>query len=92
MVRTLVLVTSLALTACTTFDLDDVWSKSGATTQVATRDDWECRREAYDKVYLSLDMYVGGVTDAVRGVLDDMRSDKTYGDCMTSRGYAKTAG
>ncbi len=92
MVRTLVLVTSLALTACTTFDLDDVWSKSGATTQVATRDDWECRREAYEKIYPSPDMYVGGVMDAVRVVLDDARSDKTYAECMKGRGYSKTAG
>lgn len=92
MVRTLVLAGSLALSACTTFDLDDVWSKSGATTPQATRDDWECRRDAYDKVYPSPDMYVGGVTDAVRVVLDDMRSDATFADCMKARGYSKTAG
>lgn len=92
MVRTLVLVTSLALTACTTLDLGDVWSKPGATTQVTTRDDWECRREAYDQVYPSPDMYVGGVVDAVRVVWDDMRSDRTHADCMKARGYAKTAG
>ncbi|MBI2203957.1 MAG: hypothetical protein HYU41_08915 [Candidatus Rokubacteria bacterium] len=92
MVRTLVLATSLALTACTTFDLDDVWSKSGATTHQTTHDDWECRREAYDRIYPSPDMYVGGVTDAVRVVLDDQRSDTSFADCMKARGYAKTAG
>ena len=66
MLRLLVVALALAASACTTMDLDDVWTKPGGTRQQATWDDWQCRREIHDRTPETYDTYVGGVADAIR--------------------------
>lgn len=87
MIRTLLVALALLAAACTTTDLDDVWSKPDAPVHQAARDDWECRREAYATAPRTVDLYVGGVADAVRVWRDDRLSDAAYADCMRERGY-----
>jgi hypothetical protein len=92
MSRTLVATLALAMlaTGCTTFDLDDVWSKPNATTMLISRDDWDCRHEVDATSPRTPDFIVGGVIDAVRVVEEERSRDATYSKCMTERGYTRT--
>lgn len=92
MSRTLVATLALALLAagCTTWDLDDVWSKPNATTMLISRDDWDCRHDVDETSPRTPDLFVGGVVDAVRVVEEERSRDVTYSKCMTARGYRRT--
>jgi hypothetical protein len=89
--RSLLLLLALATTACTTFDLDDVWTRPDTTVAQSSRDDWECRRHVTDNAYQTVDLYVGGLADAVRVVLDERFRDQEYAQCMGARGYRRVS-
>lgn len=91
MSRTLVVAVALLAAGCTTWDLDDVWSKPNATTMLLSRDDWDCRHDVDETAPRTLDTYIGGVADAVRVVEEERDRDATYAKCMTARGYTRTA-
>jgi hypothetical protein len=90
MSRTLVVALALLAAGCTTWDLDDVWSKPNATTMLTSRDDWDCRHEVDASSPRQPDYVIGGVVDTVRVVEEERDRDQTYAKCMTARGYTRT--
>jgi hypothetical protein len=91
MSRTLVAAVALFAAGCTTWDLDDVWSKPNASTLLISRDDWDCRHEVDESAPRTPDLIVGGVVDVGRVVVEERFRDATYAKCMTARGYTRTA-
>jgi|GEM_PF-2372538 len=66
------------------------WGKAGADIRQVTLDEIECVRAVSDAGQTP-ELYIGGVADAVRfGIRERVRA-RTYADCMTSRGYQRTA-
>ena len=91
MSRTLIVAVALLAAGCTTWDLDDVWSKPNASTMLLSRDDWDCRHEVDETTPRTPDTWIGGIADAVRVVEEERSRDTTYAKCMTARGYTRTA-
>jgi hypothetical protein len=82
----LVIVAVILLFGCTTANLGQRWTKAETTFTQATRDDWECARQAAETPEPP-DLYIGGMADAVRVVLFQQRIDQSYAGCMSARGY-----
>ena len=90
MSRSLFAALALIAAGCTTFDLDDTWSKPNVGAAETSRDDWECRREVDASALRTQDLIVGGLVDVVRVHLDEKFRDDTYATCMEARGYTRT--
>ncbi len=82
------LVPAVLLTACTTRDLGQRWTKPAVAMQQLTLDDVECARRAYETPPLP-DTIVGGLADVVRVTLEESRRERTYTRCMSSHGYTR---
>lgn len=86
----LVVITTMLLGGCTTWDLGHKWTKTGVAAQQLTLDDIDCRRLASD-AGSAPESFVGGFIDAVRAEVDYVQRVRAYDRCMTDRGYARVA-
>jgi hypothetical protein len=80
---------AVVLAGCTTFDMDMRFVKAKVTPTDASRDEWECHRQTADEPR-SLDLWIGGLVDAVRVVLEEEQRERLMVNCMRARGYEPT--
>ena len=90
MSRTLIAALAVLAAGCTTLDLDDVWTKPDASVMLTSRDDWDCRHEVDQTAPRTPDLFVGGLVDLGRIVVEERERDRTYARCMEARGYRRT--
>jgi hypothetical protein len=85
----LVLLVALGtLAGCTVkYDLSGAdWQKPGAMIQTVTLDEMECVRSARDAGD-TYDLWVGGLADVGRMVVEERLRAGTYQRCMLDKGY-----
>jgi hypothetical protein len=71
----------------TKYDLSgDAWTKAGATIQQVTQDEMDCVREARE-AGATPDLYIGGLVDVGRYVVEEGQRRGAYQRCMTTKGY-----
>jgi hypothetical protein len=82
------LVAVASLAACTTkYDLSGAdWQKPGAMIQTVTFDEMECVRVARDAGD-TYEMWVGGLVDVGRMVVEERLRAAAFRRCMLERGY-----
>jgi hypothetical protein len=89
--RALVVLFALVLAGCASH-LDiagEEWGKAGVGTDQVTLDGLECAREA-NEAGRPPDLFVGGLVDIVRVVIEEGNRTNTFNGCMKDRGYSKT--
>jgi hypothetical protein len=87
--RLLVLLVALGtLAGCSVkYDLSGAdWTKPGANIQTVTLDEMECVRAAREAGQTP-ELWVGGLVDVGRYVVEERQRAGAYRDCMQTRGY-----
>jgi hypothetical protein len=88
-----VITAAVLLAGCTTrFDVGGgEWTKSGAQLPQTSQDEMDCARDAVDARPFP-DTIVGGLADIAAARLQDIKMNRDFARCMTSRGYQPTRG
>ena len=77
-----------ALAGCTTkYDLSGAdWKKPGTLIQTITLDEMECVRAAREGGYTP-ELWVGGLVDVARLLIEERQRGGAYQSCMLAKGY-----
>jgi hypothetical protein len=86
-----VLVTATSLAGCTVkYDLSGAeWTKAGTIIQTVTLDEMECVRVARE-AGSTPELWLGGLVDVGRMVVEDRQRGDAYRSCMLAKGYQPT--
>ena len=85
------LVSANGLTGCTVkYDLSGAdWTKAGTIIQAVTFDEMECVRVARE-AGSTPELWLGGLADVGRMVVEEGQRGDAYRNCMLARGYQPT--
>ena len=88
-----VIAAAVLVAGCTArFDVGgSKWTKPGVQLPQTTQDEMDCARDAVDARPFP-DTIVGGLADVAVARYQDVKMNRDFARCMTSRGYQPTRG